>query len=166
MKLFTIFTSDGRAVDHMLHDRKRIDRLLARVRGHHEWGVRVLLDRSPSQSVRPSVSRARHSESGLEYLRRKKVQRDAAAELAERAQETVAGLYDRLAAGARAAKRRAVSELPVKNAPLLLDAAFLVPASKAARFRASAAREARGLARHGYRVTLTGPWPPYSFIQE
>ena len=26
--------------------------------------------------------------------------------------------------------------------------------------------EARALSRRGYRLTLTGPWPPYSFIQD
>jgi gas vesicle protein GvpL/GvpF len=47
----------------------------------------------------------------------------------------------------------------------LLDAAFLVPRAKASRFRKSAAREAKLLARQGYDLTLTGPWPPYTFVQ-
>ena len=50
--------------------------------------------------------------------------------------------------------------------PLLLDAAFLVPASRSARFRSLAAREARTLDREGYLVTLSGPWPAYSFVQD
>ena len=32
--------------------------------------------------------------------------------------------------------------------------------------RALARREQRELARHGYELTVTGPWPPYSFVQE
>jgi len=38
--------------------------------------------------------------------------------------------------------------------------------TRAASFRALAARESRALARHGYGITVTGPWPPYSFVQD
>jgi hypothetical protein len=75
-------------------------------------------------------------------------------------------LYDRLEARAKLAKRRPGSELPVKGGPLLLDAAFLVPKARGASFKALAAREARGLSRQGYAMTVTGPWPPYTFVQE
>ena len=73
---------------------------------------------------------------------------------------------DRLAARSGDAKRRAASELPVQGGPLLLDAAFLVPRAKAASFKALAARESRSLARQGYGLTITGPWPPYTFVQD
>jgi hypothetical protein len=75
-------------------------------------------------------------------------------------------VYDRLAAPSGQAKRRAASDLPVQGGPLLLDAAFLVPTVGTARFRGLARREARELARQGYQLTLSGPWPPYSFIQD
>jgi len=45
-------------------------------------------------------------------------------------------------------------------------AAFLVPRSRARSFQSLMAREAKSLGRHGYGVTLTGPWPPYSFVQD
>jgi len=169
MKLFTIFTDDGRAVAHIRADRRRVDAILRRVRHHQEWGVRVVLDRVAGGRTRrdgAQGTRARAAgASGRGYLHQKKVQRDAATELARRAQDTVADLYDRLAAGARDARRRTAVDSQVQNGPLLLDAAFLVPASRARRFRAGAAREARALARSGYQVTLTGPWPPYTFIE-
>ena len=87
-------------------------------------------------------------------------------ELAAHARDTVAALYDRLATRSRLAKRRLASDLPVEGGPLLLDAAFLVPRARTTSFRALATRESRALARHGYGFTLTGPWPPYSFVQD
>lgn len=168
MKLFTIFASDDRARDHMRGDARRIDALIRRVANHHEWGVRVVLDRDSlaraGQARRPSKRPG--APSGRGFLAAKKAQRDASAELARHAQEAVADLYDRLAERAGRSKRRAASELPVQSGPLLLDAAFLVPVNKAARFRAAVRREARALGRHGYQVTLTGPWPPYTFVQD
>lgn len=167
MKLFTLFTTDERAVEHVRAERRRIAAVVKRVANHQEWGVRVVLDRGKDVAAAPKKKNASPGgRSGIAYLTRKKAQRDAAVELAARAHETVAALYDRLAARSRLAKRRLASDLPVQGGPLLLDAAFLVPRTRAASFRALAARESRALARHGYGLTFSGPWPPYSFVQD
>jgi hypothetical protein len=164
MKLFTIFTTDDRAIASMHLQRSRIAALVRRVGNHQEWGVRVAMDRARAAAAL-SKKAPRRAATGALYLAQKKAQRDASRELASRARETVTGLFDRLAAASRDAKRRAASELPAQTGPLLLDAAFLVPRSHASRFRKSAAREAKMLARQGYDLTLTGPWPPYTFVQ-
>jgi Gas vesicle synthesis protein GvpL/GvpF len=164
MKLFTIFTSDPRAVEHVRAERRRIAAVVKRVANHLEWGVRVVIDRPRAAAAKKKG--ARPARSGVAYLTQKKAQRDAVNELAANARETVAALYDRFAAKSRLAKRRLASELPVQGGPLLLDAAFLVPRARAASFQALAARESRALARHGYGLTFSGPWPPYSFVQD
>ena len=171
MKLFTIFTSDARALEHMAQQRTRIASLVKRVANNQEWGVRLLLDRTSAErasvsSIGKRRAAAPAGASGLAYLTRKKAQRDAVAELASRAREIVAGVYDRLEARSKLAKRRAASQLPVKGGPLLLDAAFLVPKARAASFKALAAREARTLAKQGYALAVSGPWPPYTFVQD
>jgi Gas vesicle synthesis protein GvpL/GvpF len=166
MKLFTIFTSDERAAAHIRVQRPRIAALVKVVGGHHEWSVRVVMDRARAVRRAPRAAAPTREAAGAAYLVRKKARRDAAQELATRARETVAALYDRLAARSRLARRRGASELPVPGGPLLLDAAFLVARGRTATFRGLARREARALARHGYGLTLTGPWPPYSFVQD
>jgi hypothetical protein len=167
MKLFTIFNNDERALEHVRRDRGRIDALLKRLTNHHEWGVRVVLDRTRAAAAKPARrTAASTATSGAAYLTRKKAQRDATMELAERARETVAALYDRMAARARAATRRSATELPAQGGPLLLDAAFLVPRTRSRAFQGLVAREARSLSRQGYGVSLTGPWPPYTFMQD
>jgi hypothetical protein len=167
MKLFTIFASDERAREHV--GGSRIDAIVRRVAHHQEWGLRIMLDRGGPRTIpagpKTPDGKGRRTP-GEKFLMRKKADRDASAELAGRAQETVSALYDRLSAHAREAKRRAASELPVSGGPLLLDAAFLVPVAKSARFQTAVGREARTLAQHGYHVTLSGPWPPYSFVQD
>jgi hypothetical protein len=164
MKLFTMFAGDDRALTYLRGERSRLSSTVKRVANQQEWGVRVLLDRARA-AKRPVAAKARAS-GGLAYLAMKKAQRDAAAELAVRAHDTVADLFDRLSSKARDARRRSIAELPAQGGSLLLDAAFLVPRTRAASFRAVAAREARALASQGYAVTLTGPWPPYSFVQD
>ena len=155
MKLFTIFTSDDRALEQVRGDRRRVDAIVKRVANQIEWGVRVTPSVAPAakpvglggQAPRPKTART-----GASYLSQKKAQRDAAVELAERARETVIELYDRLSARSRLARRRSASELPVKGGPLLLDAAFLVPRARATAFRALVAGEARRLGPLGYQV--------------
>ena len=166
MKLFTIFTSDDRAIAHVRSERQRIAAVAKRVADHQEWGVRVVLDRARAVAAAPKKKVRATPTTGAAYLTRKKAQRDAVVELGSHARETVAALYDRLEERSRLATRRMASELPVHGGPLLLDAAFLVPRARAASFQALAARESRSLARHGYGLTLSGPWPPYSFVQD
>jgi gas vesicle protein GvpL/GvpF len=169
MKLFTIFTSDERALAHVRGQRQRLAGLVKRVANHQEWGVRVVLDRARAVAASQPARRTnagRAPASGIAYLTSKKAQRDAAAELATRARDTVAALFDRLATGARAARRRTATELPMDSGPLLLDAAFLVPRSRATAFQRLAAREAKSLERQGYGLSVTGPWPPYTFVQD
>jgi hypothetical protein len=165
MKLFTIFTSDARALEHIAHERARIDAVLARVAHHLEWGVRVALDRAKIAPARRPAQRGGPA-SGAAFLTHKKAQRDAANQLAGRAREIAIDVYETLAAQARIARRRSAAELPANGGPLLLDAAFLVPKTRVARFARIAAKQTRELARQGFRVAVSGPWPPYSFIQE
>jgi len=166
MKLFTIFTSDARVLAHVSEQRKRIETLVRRVTGHDEWSIRVVLDRARAEQAATKSRVSSDGRTGVAYLAQKKARRDAAKELAERAQETVADLYDRVSATARDAKRRTASELPAQGGSLLLDAAFLIPRSRTASFKTLVSREAKAMARHGYGVTVTGPWPPYSFVQD
>jgi Gas vesicle synthesis protein GvpL/GvpF len=163
MKLFTIFKTDERAFEHVRSQRARIATLVKRVANQQEWGVRVVLDRTLAAAAPNKKVAAR---TGVSYLAQKKVQRDASRELASRARETVASLFDRLAARSGDAKRRSASELPAQGGPLLLDAAFLVPRARATVFKTLVGRESKVLARQGYGLTLSGPWPPYTFVQD
>jgi hypothetical protein len=162
MKLFTLFASDARAVEHVRTQRGRLATLVKRVAHHQEWGVRVMRGHAAAAAPGEVPSRAR---SGAAYLALKKAQREALAEPSAPG-EMLDALYQRLAARAGQAKRRPTDEPRVSGARLLLDAAFLVPRAQAASFEALASRESRRLARQGYRLGLSGPWPPYSFMQE
>jgi hypothetical protein len=166
MKLFTIFGDDERAGAHLRGEAQRLRAVARKVAGHHEWGVRVLL----APSVRPVATTEENgasgsSRSGAAYLTAKKVRRDASLERSSRARTTTSSLYTRLAKRARASRRRGSDGIAGASG-LLLDAAFLVPRSRGAAFRALAMREARALAPQGYAVAVTGPWPPYTFVQD
>lgn len=160
MQLFTLFMTDERAVDHVTRDRRRIDRILSKIAGQVEWGLRLTLE-AEQRSAAPKRARAA---SGADYLTAKRDVREAARERLKRARTDATRMYRRLGAEATAAERRTDVDRTVPGSRVLLDAAFLVPARRAAAFRAAVRREAASLKGGGIAVALTGPWPPYNFI--
>jgi len=162
MKLFTIFASDDRALEQTRSDWTRIERVLRRVTDQVEWGVRLSVDeRRQSKS-----SKAGRAASGIDYLRAKRRIHAAAAEQARDHRRHVTATLRALSAVATDARPREIVNTSGDKRRLLMDAAFLVPRRRAVRFRTTVKRHARELARSGYQVQLTGPWPPYSFVED
>jgi hypothetical protein len=159
MKLFTIFTSDERAIQHVAGDRPRIDEVVRRLKDRVELGVRVSLASRPARPAR-SASRAA---SGARYLRAKKALHDASVELGSRAQARVNEVFEALASQSDESVRRPIVESG-GGARVLLDAAYLVPAGRARRFGSTVRALARRFAGEGYDITVTGPWPAYNFV--
>jgi hypothetical protein len=165
MKLFTMFSDDGRALRHIDEQRAQIDRLVARVSRMHEWGMRLSLARTPAAASRRTDT-PRLPASGSGYLQQKKALRDDVVNRAKRARAVATELFERWSQLAAEARRRPATELSAEGGPLVLDAAFLVPRSASPRLKTAAAREARNLVAQGFQLSLTGPWPPYSFMQD
>ena len=74
MKLFTLFTEDARALADVGAGEPRIRRVLDRVTGRHEWGVRVRLDADLArrQLRRRPAARPDGARAGTRFLLRKK----------------------------------------------------------------------------------------------
>jgi hypothetical protein len=166
MKLFTIFENDERASTNIAQNRRTIDRIITRVTKMEEWGVRLALDRSVPASGSRAGARSDTRSSGASYLRGKQALRDDVMNLGRRAKAVAAELFDTLAELAAEARKRPATELPAGGGLLILDAAFLVPRTRSRRLTSVAARQARTLSPQGYAVSISGPWPPYSFMQD
>jgi hypothetical protein len=168
MQLFTLFTSDERALAHVTRDRARIERILARLDRHHEWGLRLTFDDAAAEAAMaeaasPRKESARAAVSGAAYLRRKRDLLEATRGSLARARTGATRLYTAMSRHATEARRRRATEA-APDSRLLLDAAYLVPVRRTAAFRRALAGEAHGLTAAGIVVSLTGPWPPYNFI--
>jgi hypothetical protein len=174
MKLFTLFTSDTRAIAHIAKIRRRLERVLDRVDGCEEWGLRVYFDeRRAMGEARESARReARRLSSGAGFLLLKKLQQEAQEGAVAEAREDAESLFDTLGRRAKDARQRTPMQphapLPGQEAGpgarLLLDAFFLVRRAKVAGFRAAAKKTAARIERPGLEVRLSGPWPPYNFV--
>jgi hypothetical protein len=166
MKLFTLFRSDERALEHVAKQRKRIDRLVERIGGREEWGLRVLLDELAAlRRARDEAQSVSGGAPGAAFLLRKKKEQDAAREVLEHARDRADELFELLAAKADDARRRPPPPGEVGKR-VLLDAAFLLPRKKARAFQSAVRAEAKKLADRNYQLTLTGPWPVYTFVTD
>lgn len=171
MKLFTLFTSDERAVARLSERRDEMERVFSLIAGRVEWGVRVLFQEGrlqegkPRQALAVAAERQEAPASGKNFLLRKKAEQEKARALAGEVRAEVDRAYEDLARHAAAARRR--EPIPGEaGARLFLDAAFLVPKGDGEPFEESVRRWADRLAAHACEVTLTGPWPPYNFIED
>jgi len=163
MKLFTLFDSDDRARAHVEKLKKSLDRVVARIEGCDEWGLRVLFDETEAARVIAANARTARPTSGTGFLERKKTLGDAQRKLTTRAAGQADELYALAAEVARRATRRSApsGELAAR---VMLDAVFLVPRTEVRRLQRAVGPIAERLAAEGFHVTLSGPWPAYSFI--
>lgn len=157
-RVFTLFSSEARALATLRRRKQHLKRALARVTGRHEWVLRIgrplpsaAGDRAPTQG--PAAP------SGAEFLRAKAGARRALGDRNARIADEAARVFDALRDLADASAARPVPA----GTSLLLDAAFLVPRRRTAALRRALTRSAAVLLREGCPISLTGPWPPYSF---
>lgn len=157
-KLFTMFSTIDKALADVSGRRVSLDRVMKRISGCEEWGIRIM--RQPSTAEPQAPKRAA---SGTAFLTARKAARDAVTNARTEAAAAAEDSFKRLARIARDATQREKRAEPGTNPPVL-EAAFLVPVKARARFKAEATRCAKACARAGAELTLTGPWPAYNFI--
>jgi gas vesicle protein GvpL/GvpF len=166
-RLFTLFSSDAKAVATLGRRARDIEAALTRVSGKGEFVLKISKPgagaaRGAGRGARGALG-ARSAEgasSGTSFLQKKAAAKREAIETAKRVREDAHKTYDTLAGMAAEATFREVDGA----AGLVLDASFLVPTRELEAFKRALSTTAAGLLEAGCRVSLTGPWPPYSFV--
>jgi hypothetical protein len=166
MQLFTLFSSDERALQHVTRQRHEILDILKRIERKVEWGLRLTFDEAAVRNAVESAARkaVKGAPTGASYLTRKRDLLEVTRGQLQAARAEAERLFTALQKDVAESRRRSETEQASAGARLLLDAAFLVSASRVRAFRASVARHARKIGANGIVVSLTGPWPPYNFI--
>jgi Gas vesicle synthesis protein GvpL/GvpF len=184
-RLFTIFSSEQKALTTLRKARPRIRKALKRVKGRKEWVLRIgrpqagtagevspklahdparakadeVSPKPANESMRAKADAARARRTGTDFLRAKADARKQEAERAARVKKDAVAVFETLRELADESTLRPVE--PGTN--LLVDAAFLVGTRRTRPFQQALKRAAASLLRDGCAVSLTGPWPPYSF---
>ena len=166
-RLATVYSSAA-AVEKMLHERAADFRqALARIAERSEWGVKAYVATPPGPDG-PSGSPAEGSgraapDTGAAYLQRRRKQlteREDTRREAMVSAETVDAELARLSVSTRRYPPQA-PDLAGRSATMVLNAAYLVVDERADQFVAAVSELAAR--QPAVQLTLTGPWPAYSF---
>lgn len=134
---------------------ERIREALTRLTGKKEWGVKVLL-RETVEPPRNDVP------SGRWYLERKQNAARKEAENRQQADERARKCHEQLASAAEASAMLPTSTRSGERA--VLNTAYLVSDAGERKFHALIAAMDERLEADGLTLEVTGPWPPYNFV--
>ncbi|MFI8992805.1 GvpL/GvpF family gas vesicle protein [Streptomyces sp. NPDC053542] len=189
LRLVTVYRDEDAVRAALAEHAERFERLLNRLAGRLEWGVKAYAQQAPedrkSKDPEPDDRKPSEAESGREFLRRRLRDRKAGDAALHEADGLARAVHDTLARAAehsrlhrpqdgRLAEAVAASGAPdaagrapagtrpaVSRGPNLLNGAYLVRREAAGTF---AERVGELAARSpALRIELTGPWAPYSF---
>ncbi|MGW4751791.1 GvpL/GvpF family gas vesicle protein [Streptomyces chartreusis] len=168
LRLGTVFRDDS-GVRTMMEAREQdFLRVLDRLEGRVEWGVKVFVEREPAEAAEPTApGPPEHTAgSGRDYLRRRRMQTRAHEDVWQRATEFAGRLHETLSAFGEEARLHAPQSAALSGASgqNVLNAAYLVPRADSEEFVELVDREKDDAP--GIRVELTGPWAAYSFTGE
>ncbi|WP_431683171.1 GvpL/GvpF family gas vesicle protein [Kitasatospora sp. KL5] len=168
LRFATLYRDDRGAVSFLRGAGERLQAALDRVADRDEWGVKAYLDAPAPDAPTadpPDGAAVADDRPGTAYLLRRRAQRDDRAHRFEQAHERARQIHAALAALADEATEHPLqsAEASGRAAPMLLNGAYLVEHARAAGFGAAVTELGRRFT--GVRMELTGPWPPYSFVE-
>lgn len=157
-------------VRQMLADRPELADVLSRLNGTVELGVKGIL-RPDSFRERLGAERGIDQEaapSGRAYMERKRLDRDVDEAMSTFATECASDSHESLAAVAADARANPVQRPEVlgPEREMLLNGAYLVDADHVDAFRSALSALQERYGPDGVTYELTGPWPPYNFVQD
>lgn len=169
LRLATVFRDDSGVRTMMEAREDDFRRVLDRLEGRVEWGVKVYAEPEPTEAAQPTEPARPQEEapgSGRDYLRRRRMQTRAREDVWQKAAAFAGRLHQTLSAFAEDSRLHAPQNAALSGASgqNMLNAAYLVPRADSEEFVELVDREKDDAP--GIRVELTGPWAAYSFTDE
>ena len=168
LRFATIFGDDQRVETLLAEQHEEFLGALDRVAHHVEWGVKAYAGATPAEQSRlpsaPVPGAAPPQRPGTDYLLRRRAQREQRGKARDQARHDAARIHSTLASQSREATEHPPQSADATGSkdPMVLNGAYLVDRSRADDFAAAAAALADRYPE--LRLELTGPWPPYSFV--
>ncbi|MFF5476518.1 GvpL/GvpF family gas vesicle protein [Streptomyces sp. NPDC012935] len=172
LRLATVFRDDSGVRTMMEAREEDFRRILDRLEGRVEWGVKVYAETESTQDVQPAEPaptgrpEPAGTSSGRDYLRRRRQQTRAREDVWQKAAAFAGRLHEKLSAFAEESRLHAPQSATLSGASgqNVLNAAYLVSRADSEEFVELVDREKDDAP--GIRVELTGPWAAYSFTEE
>jgi len=171
LRLCTIYSGETQVREMLTQERAVMLNALERLDGKAEWGVKAIaepgaLDRAAAQRAGDSSEQGDASR-GTAYMDRKRHEAQSRVAEEEIAAEWAAAIHDPLADVASEALSNPLqrSEVSGHEGDMLLNGVYLIEGSVVSEFSAFVDRLAGEYRPLGVSVEMTGPWPPYNFVE-
>lgn len=171
MRLCTIYAGEQQVREMLRRERPLLLDSLRYLDGRAEMGVKAIAGPGTleDEALRRSRNDAddRGASSGVQYLRRKRIQGRAREEAAEIADELAHTIHRPLADLAVEALLNPLQrpEVSGHQGDMILNGVYLVEERDLALFRQAVEAVRERFEDQGTTIELTGPWPPYNFVR-
>lgn len=174
MKFGTIFKSRENLEVSLSENYLRFKDSLAKVKGGHEWAVKVYLKREcflkwiedNNSDIQAKKKEIAGLSPGMAFFAQKKLKEMVDMSCSEKLQEAAQEMFNAIS-GFTEEKIRAKNlerELTGKKEEMVFNAYFLVKEERLGDFRACVGKLSEDYALRGFQVVLIGPLPPYHFV--
>jgi Gas vesicle synthesis protein GvpL/GvpF len=152
----------------MLSERPQLVDALSRVRGAVELGVKGFVD---TAALRERLTRSRGLQSGggtsgRAYMQRKRLEQGLDDDVRTFAAACAEESHEHLSATASEARSNPARHPASGGQEMLLNGAYLVSSEREEEFRTAVRELETRFGADGVTYELTGPWPPYNFVDE
>ncbi len=171
MRMCTVYRNEGGVREMLEREGEALARALDQMEGKSEWGVKVFAD---PRSLPAEPTRAGGSDDppasapGLDYMTRRRDERDNRAVALEALDGASAEIHERLSAVA--AESLTVPpqrpEVSGHDGDMVLNGVYLVRDATAEHFHREVEELRSEFAHLGIELEPTGPWPPYNFVPD
>ncbi|WP_329259804.1 GvpL/GvpF family gas vesicle protein [Actinoallomurus sp. NBC_01490] len=170
VRIATVYHDDERVSQVLREGRERFGTALDRITGRSEWGVKAYAypeDDRPAEEAVPTATGGGSGQAGAgtAYLRRRQEQRRRRTEAGRRLSERAQAIDAELRVHAVAVRRHPPQDPKLSGhaGTPILNVAYLLDDARVPEFQALV----RDIDERspGIGVEMTGPWPPYSFIE-
>jgi hypothetical protein len=163
-RLCTIYGDEAHVHQMLEREHAVLTDTLARLRDRSEWGVKLMVDAARRAERDPEPRAPATGREFFERRSRERRERAAGQGFTLRAAEEV---HERLRRQATAATllQPQSRALHGREGEMIFNGAYLVERSGVERFRAVAEELRADQEQHGLALEVTGPWPPYNFVE-
>ncbi len=174
MKFGTIFNDRARLEEVLEKNYLRIREALERIRGKHEWSVKVYLKdrrkfeqviKEKNETIKEKEREIAHLPEGLAFFMEEELKEAIYEELDKELNNIVEGLFVDLEKQSIASVKNKIleKELTGRQEPMVLNVAYLIPEEKIEDFNKEAQRLNQEIQANGFCLECSGPWPAYNF---
>ncbi|HEX3509991.1 MAG TPA: GvpL/GvpF family gas vesicle protein [Solirubrobacteraceae bacterium] len=169
MRLFTIYERRASLLEMLAREHEYLVAALERLAGRTEWGVKLYLQpwaSEPDDAETEDVDSEGEAGPGESYMLRRRTADRRSEAAGQRLDGWRDQAHERLSAAATEARVNPLQppELSEHDGTMLMNGVYLVDDDESDTFQEEVAALREEHAQRGIDVVLTGPWPPYNFV--